>query len=117
MVSGNDRLPQGEQLWVGHEFAPNGSEDDGGGELAVYPFAHYALKTHRGGHETEANERDGVVPGRVRAARSYASLTGLRDRDRGGHREERLDHRSCGFVVKRGELGRMDFQSAAKVES
>ena len=59
MISRSDP-PQVEQLWVGDELTPNGGENDGGGELAVYSFAHYALKTHRGRHETKTNERDRV---------------------------------------------------------
>ena len=60
MIPRGDSLPQVEQLRVGDELTPDGGEDDGCGELTVYPFAHDALKTHRGRHEAEANERDSV---------------------------------------------------------
>ena len=87
MIPGDDPPLEVEQLGVCDELTPNGGEDDGRCELAVYSFPHYALQTHRGGHETETNERDGVVPGRVRSAGSYASLTRFPDRDGGGHGE------------------------------
>jgi len=87
MISGNDTLLQVEQLGVGDELTPNGGEHDSGGELAVYAFSHDALKTHRGRHEAQTNERDCVRPGWVRPAGSYAFLTGLPDREGGGHRE------------------------------
>ena len=109
MISRSDSLPQVEQLRVGDELTPNGSEHDGGGELAVYPFPHDALEAHRCGHEAEANERDGVVPGRAGSVGSYASLTGLPDRERGGHREECLDHRSCVCMVKANEKANVFF--------
>jgi len=99
-------LPQVEQLWVGDELTPNGSENDGGGELTVYPFAHYSLKAHRRRHETEANKRDGVGPGGFDSAGSYASLTRLPDGDGCSHRERRLYHCSYSRSKQAGGMDR-----------
>ena len=105
MVSGGSTFPDAEQLGVSHEIAPDRSEYDGGSEMAVYPFAHYTLEAHGSGHEAEANEGDGVVPSRARAAGSYTSLTRMPYRYRGSHGEQRLDHRPCVCMFFSFEFG------------
>lgn len=93
MISGSSALLQAEQFGVSHEVTPDRGEHYGGGEMAVYPFAHYTLKTHGSGHEGEADEGDGVGPSRARTVGSYTSLTRMPNRDRSSHGEQRLDHR------------------------
>ena len=87
------------QLGIGHKLTPDRSEHDGGCERTANTLSHYALKTHRSGHEAKADEGNGVGPSWGYAVGGYASFAGLPDCDRGGHGEESLDHSS--FFINR----------------
>lgn len=60
-------------------------------KLRVHTLAHDALQTHAGTHQPQTRVGARVGPRWYAAARRDAALAALPKRDRGSHREERLD--------------------------
>jgi hypothetical protein len=63
-------------------------------ELGVYPLAHDALQSEACRDERDRDERERVVPREVAAATPNAPVARPPDRERSGHREERLEERA-----------------------